>query len=256
MANKGVLNDYIQEIHSEVSLCSVPACSLQPTAALIHNNKWYHSALFLPAPCNLLQLSHTTNGITRLCSCLLPATYCSSHTEQQMLSQNSLCTVASTYTSHEFSLSTFIFTLANVSPSPKWLLIVKVSATNTLWTNELANCKETGDRVAKKLEGADPWDIFLIPQYNSLSCSAYLKKVTVAKLVKTHYFLQNKTTKMWNTIYRHYQHNLLQQDSEHIRLHVVYTDALLLSKWTKTHGLKHRTARCQNQLMGFEYLQN
>jgi len=40
MANKGVLNDYIKDTHSKISLCSV--CSLQPTAALIQNNKWYH----------------------------------------------------------------------------------------------------------------------------------------------------------------------------------------------------------------------
>ena len=57
-------------------------------------------------------------------------------------------------------------------------------------------------------------------------------------------------------MYRHNHHNLLQQDSEHIGLNVVYIDALLLGEWTKTHGFKHRTARCQNQLMGFEYLQN
>lgn len=41
----------------------------------------------------------------------------------------------------------------------------------------------TGDRIGKELEG-DSCDFFLIPQYNSLSCSAYLKKLRVAQLVK------------------------------------------------------------------------
>jgi hypothetical protein len=48
---------------------------------------------------------------------------------------------------------------------------------------------------------------------------------------------------------------LLQQYSENIRFHIVYTDALLLSKRTKAHSLKNRTARSQDQFMGFEYLQ-
>ena len=42
----------------------------------------------------------------------------------------------------------------------------------------------TGDRIGKELEGDDSCDFFLIPQYKSLSCSAYLKKLRVAQLVK------------------------------------------------------------------------
>ena len=165
MVKKGVLNDYIKDIHSKISLCSTcslhyikdihskishcSTCSLPPTAALIQNNKWYH----------------------KIHSALLPV---------HIPAMNSVY---------------FYIPLGQCKPESK-VAVDNEGYCYQLWTKGLANCRgNTGDRIAKQLEGDDPWDFFLIPQYTSLNCSTFLKELTVAKLVKSSLLFTEKSNK-------------------------------------------------------------
>lgn len=136
------------------------------------NTVRYHSAL--SAPYNLLQLSYrTTNGITKF------TLHCCQYIYQTQMH------------------SVYFYIPPGQCKPESNVAVDNEGYCYQLWTKGLANCRgNTGGRKAKVLEGDDPWDFFLIPQYNSLNCSAFLKKVTVAKLLKTPYFSQNKTTKM------------------------------------------------------------
>jgi hypothetical protein len=120
----------------------------------------YHSAL--TAPHNLLQLSYrTTNGITKF------TLHCCQYIYQSQI------------------LSVYFYIPPGQCKPQSQVAVDNEGYCYQLWTKELANCRgNIGDRIAKGLEGDDPWDFFLIPQYTSLNFSAYFKKLTVAKLVK------------------------------------------------------------------------
>jgi hypothetical protein len=120
----------------------------------------YNSAL--SAPYNLLQLSYrTTNGITTF------TLHCCQYIYQPRI------------------LSVYFYIPPGQCKPQSKMALDNEGYCFQLWTKGLANCRgNTGDRIAKELEEDDHWDFFLIPQYTSLNCSAYLKKLTVANLVK------------------------------------------------------------------------
>lgn len=120
----------------------------------------YHSAL--SAPHNLLPLSYrTTAGITTF------TLHCCQYIHQPR--------ILSVY---------FLIPPGQRKPESK-VAVDSEGYCYQVQTKVLANCRGyNGGRIAKELEGDDPWDFFLIPQHTSLNCSAYLKKMTLAKPVK------------------------------------------------------------------------